>query len=314
MKTAKEINIWQALRLTFGTLAALAVTAISAAELSEETSNAPIQKMTVNGETVHYRMIGEGEPLLMANRFRADMNHWDPIYIDQLAKSRKVILYDRPGVGLNTDMTKSSMDEMADDMIAIMDAFKLEQTDVVGWSLGTSVAMTAAAKHPERFGQMVLIGAIYSGGMQQAYITPDIQGFIDRASKPEPKIEDFVYILFGDTQASKGKGVQSLKRRALWQTPNEPIPVLSEEQWRRHVKAIEGYQGDPDTIERLKAISSPLLFINGDRDHIAPPRIGAEYIQHIKGSQFAVINSSGHNVHGQDPEKIAAMTLEFVNQ
>lgn len=298
------------LRYAAALLGTLLVANVNATEFTNNAANAPIQYMSVEKESIAYRVIGEGEPILFLNRFRGDLNSWDPLFVDNVAKQRKVIMVDYTGVGLSTGIPKDEIGLMAADIIKFLDAIGLEKTDALGWSLGTAVGLTAATQYPERFGKLVMIGTLASGGMKQAYETPDIQEFLKRASKPNPEVEDFVYILFGDTDHSKTQGIAALKRRALWKTPEDGIALIAPDKWQLQAKAIQEYRGG-DTVSGIN-VSAPTLFIAGDRDHVAPPRIAAEWISVVKGAQLMIVPSSGHNAHGQDPDAIAAAVDRFL--
>lgn len=296
--------------LSAALLGSLLVANVYATELSAEITNAPIQYAAVGEQSIAYREIGQGEPILFLNRFRADLNHWDPLFVAKMAEKRRIIMMDYNGVGLSSGTPRNHIGLMADDVIGFMDAVGLQKADALGWSLGTAVGLTAATNYPGRFGKLVMIGTLATGGMKQAYQSADIKEFVKRASKPQPEIEDFLYILFGDTANSKTQGAASLKRRALWETPADEIKFLTPDKWQHHVKAIESYQTG-DNVSDIN-VSAQTLFVAGDRDHIAPPRIAAEWIDVVKGAQLMVVPSSGHNVHGQDPDGMATALNRFL--
>jgi pimeloyl-ACP methyl ester carboxylesterase len=77
----------------------------AAAGVSRSTSSsisAPINFIQVDGLRIAHKVIGNGEPIVFLARFRGTLNDWDPAFVDAVAKSYRVILFDGPGVGLST--------------------------------------------------------------------------------------------------------------------------------------------------------------------------------------------------------------------
>ena len=70
-----------------------------AAQAASATTTAPTLQMDIDGKAIAYRVVGSagGVPLLLLNRFRGTMDHWDPALIDRIATKRKVIMFDQPG-------------------------------------------------------------------------------------------------------------------------------------------------------------------------------------------------------------------------
>src|SRR5271170_7781616 len=61
--------------------------------------SAAIRFIQVDSFKIAYKVIGKGKPIIFLTRFRGTLNDWDPAFVDAVAKSYKVILFDQPGVG-----------------------------------------------------------------------------------------------------------------------------------------------------------------------------------------------------------------------
>ena len=81
-----------------------------------------------NGIEYAYRQVGEGTPaLVLLQHFRGNLDNWDPALVDALASSRRVVAFDNAGVGATTGTTPDTIEEMARDAIAFIEAMSLER-------------------------------------------------------------------------------------------------------------------------------------------------------------------------------------------
>src|SRR5438445_12522523 len=88
-----------------------------------------------------YRDLGEGEvPLVLLQHFRGNLDNWDPALIDALAAERRVIAFDNVGVGATTGRTPNTVEAMAHDAIAFIEAMSFQRVDLLGFSMGSFVA------------------------------------------------------------------------------------------------------------------------------------------------------------------------------
>src|SRR6187455_270975 len=98
-----------------------------------------------NDITYTYRDVGDGEvPLILLQHFRGNLDNWDPALIDALAANRRVVTFDNVGVGATTGRTPSTIEAMARDAIAFLEALDLQQVDLLGFSIGSFVAQEIA--------------------------------------------------------------------------------------------------------------------------------------------------------------------------
>src|SRR5689334_24859173 len=108
----------------------------------EETATDSISRVTAeNGIEYAYRDFGAGDvSLVLLQHFRGSLDNWDPALIDDLAVARRVVTFDNRGVAGTTGMTPNTIEAMAHDAIAFVDAIGLENVDLLGFSIGSFVA------------------------------------------------------------------------------------------------------------------------------------------------------------------------------
>ena len=105
----------------------------------------------------------ESVPLVVLQRFRGNLDNWDPALIDALASKRRVFAFDNTGVGGSTGSTPDNVEQMASDAIAFIDALNLSQVDLLGFSIGSFVAQQIALTRPALVRRLVLASSAPKG-------------------------------------------------------------------------------------------------------------------------------------------------------
>jgi pimeloyl-ACP methyl ester carboxylesterase len=144
----------QSLSLPVLTLAILLmISAVVSAQQKTTTGYAP-----VNGLRMYYEIHGNGEPLVMVHgAFMAISGDWED-WVNELAKSRKVIAIEMQGHGRTADIDRDiTPANVADDVAAMLDYLKITKADVLGYSLGAGAAMQCAIRHPDKVRKVVVI-------------------------------------------------------------------------------------------------------------------------------------------------------------
>ncbi|ASP21239.1 putative aminoacrylate hydrolase RutD [Antarctobacter heliothermus] len=109
-----------------------------------------------DGETLYYEEHGTGRPLMMVAGLGGIGAYWAP-QIAPFSKQFRVILHDHRGTGGSSrSQIKYSVEQMAEDTLALMDALDIEQADFIGHSTGAAIAQVIALDHPDRLGRIIL--------------------------------------------------------------------------------------------------------------------------------------------------------------
>ena len=91
-------------------------------------------------------------PLVLLQHFRGNLDNWDPALVDALAADRRVVTFDNVGVGATTGRTPNTVEAMAHDAIAFLEAMDFQRVDLLGFSLGSFVAQEIALIRPDLLG------------------------------------------------------------------------------------------------------------------------------------------------------------------
>lgn len=109
---------------------------------------------------LYYELHGpeDGAPLILSSGLGGSASYWKP-NIPALAEHFRVIAYDHRGTG-RSDRTLPdtvTVEDFADDMLALMDALGIERTHIVGHAAGGVAGLALAVKAPERLDRMVVV-------------------------------------------------------------------------------------------------------------------------------------------------------------
>lgn len=195
----------------------------------------------VNGLKMYYEIHGSGEPVvLLHGAFMAITGDWNE-FVNELAKTRKVIAVEMQGHGRTADINRDiTYENLSDDVAALLDYLKIERADIVGYSLGAGVAMQCAIRHPEKVRKVVSISA----PMRR-------DGWVKEANDFWPT---FTWEIF------KGTPMETEYKR-LSPTPDKFPDFVN------HIKAtaLKPYDFGAD---KFKATKAPMFFIHGDADGV----------------------------------------------
>jgi pimeloyl-ACP methyl ester carboxylesterase len=281
---------------------------------SSLTVSAPNLFIERNGRRLAYRRFGAGQTILFCNRFRGDLDTWDPAFLDALVGlGFEVIIFDYSGLGLSTGERTYNPLVLAKDVMDLLDTLELPQVVLGGWSIGGLVAQVVFATAPQRLSHLVLLGTNPPGELAKLAE----QLFYDLASKLENDFDDYVQLFFEPASAaSRQAAAESFARLALRQTERS-VPVPGD--WAGSLLTAAGgkprsnFFPAPGILEALKHTSIPMLHIGGDHDISFPVENWYALNQQLPTLQLHTFPQAGHGPHQQYPEASAQYLATFVS-
>jgi pimeloyl-ACP methyl ester carboxylesterase len=144
--------------LTAATLtAALAACSSSPPTRTVSVTSAAAQVAQTALGPVAYRVVGDGPPLVLIMGYAGTMQTWEPQFLDTLALHFRVVIFDNAGIGGTRALPSPlTVDAMANQTSALIDALHLGRADVLGWSMGGMIAQALAVLHPGQVRRLVL--------------------------------------------------------------------------------------------------------------------------------------------------------------
>src|SRR4051794_18504846 len=140
--------------------------------------------VTANGTKLYWEEHGSGDPILLIMGLGASLEAWDRL-APILATRYRTILFDNRGVG-RSDVPPGpySLETMADDAAAVLDAAGVKSAHVIGISMGGMIAQELALRHPSRVRRLIL-GCTSCGGREAVRAEAEVAAALKaRAAMP----------------------------------------------------------------------------------------------------------------------------------
>jgi pimeloyl-ACP methyl ester carboxylesterase len=214
-----------------------------------------------------------------------------------------VLAVDLPGHCRSVGQPPASVEQAADFVIALMDAAGLAKAVLVGHSLGSLIALEAAARAPERVSQLVLVGTAFP-----MKVSPTLLA----ASQSEPmKALEMVNVFSRSTLASPpsamGPGTwvygasMALGRRVLASNPQVNVFYTG-------FAACDRYANGEAAMAQ---VTCPVLFLLGSTDQMTPPKAAQGLIKKALDAQVVML-PGGHQQMNETPEPMLAALRGFL--
>jgi len=267
-------------------------------------------QIAVGPSGVAYRTFGRAgaRPLVLFQRFRGTMDDWDPDLLDRLAAERQVTIFDSLGIGRSEGQTPDSIAGMAQAAGDVIDALGIANADILGWSLGGTVAQQLCLDRPWLVRRAIVAGSS-PGGVADAPKAPDKVWQV--ATKPVNDDEDFLYLFFHDTETSKAAGHAHLGR--LKRRGGPASPPVGPEAIRAQLGAIGAWaMGNGSALPRLGEIPHPIFVANGQFDRMIPAYNSFVMGQRLPNAKLSLYPDSGHAFLFQHAAEFARDALAFL--
>ena len=248
---------------------------------------------------------GSGPPLVLVHGLGYARWGWEPV-VDGLAERFSVVLFDNRGIG-ESDAPRSpyTVAEMAADTLGVLDEAGLEQTHVLGTSLGGMVAQELTLTAPERVERLVL--ACTTPGGPAAYPMPEatVQLMVEAPSlEPATALRRFVEnALARATVVERPELVERILAHRL-AAPQNPAA------WQGQAAAGAAF----DVDGRLGAIACPTLVLHGTADTVVDVRNAQLLGERIPHARVELLPDTGHLFFWEQPERFVASVTAFLTE
>ena len=231
---------------------------------------------------------------------------WNKNFCQNLAKAGyHIIRFDNRDTGKSSGIDYDShpyiLKDMAEDIIAILDHFKIKKAHIIGSSMGGYIAQKLAFYYPSHVATLCLfmtsINSLALRGIKGAGDLPghdlEIMNQISDLYKiPRLTLEDRINTLIQTWQIFNGKKAEF--------SYDEWYPIAQESYKRAKTKnAVKNHRlavsnSIADRTEQLKDIDIPTLIIHGKEDQIIDPQHAYYAQKHIPNSKLVIIDKMGH--------------------
>ena len=231
--------------------------------------------------------------VVLSNSLGATRAMWDP-QVPALAERYRVVSYDTRGHGASpAPAGPYTLDDLVDDVLALLDRVGAERAHVIGLSLGGMTALRLAAREPHRVHRLAVL-------CSSAKTEP--QGFLDRAA------------------AARAEGTASFAPAVVsrWLTPayaaahpdlvarlQAMVSSADDEGYAGCCAAIAAMDQRPD----LGSVTARTLVVSGAEDPALPPEHQRVIADGVPGAAFLSLSPAAHLANLEQPERITAALL-----
>lgn len=253
------------------------------------------------GARVRYDLLGEGPPLLLTHGLLTDGRLWAPL-LPALASRYRVINVDLRGHRGSTAPSPFSLEDLADDCLAILDAEGFERAAIAGLSMGGMTAMRLALRAPERVAALLLLSTSADAERPRERLKYRAMAEIFRVVGSTSLFElPIRRLMFG--------------RTALRERPE--IAALQAQQTREHERtglyhAVRAVMERGSIRDRLRELRCPSLVLVGDEDLTTPISRATRIGRSLPGARVHLLPRTGHLCTLEAPELVAEELLAFL--
>lgn len=270
-----------------------------------------IKTKTVGDIEMAYYTRGSGDPLIMIMGFRGTMAAWDPALLDILEKHFTLILFDNRGIGMSSDTATdhTTIQQMADDTAGLIAALGYKKANILGWSMGSRIAMQLAISHPEVVEHVILCSP--NPGKNEV---PRETNAYAMLTSPKITQEKILSTIFPDTLEGRAAAAGYVERvaKSIFQRTGPDDWNIPPQTVERQVNALKQWYESDAAYNALANVKSPVLVTTGLADVLDPPgnaQIVAHRIPYAWSAYFA---DAGHAFMFQDTKRFAELVLLFV--
>ena len=250
----------------------------------------------------------DGQPMLFAHGFGCDQNMWRYV-VPRFADVYRIVLFDHVGAG-GSDLSAydpqryASLQGYADDVLRICQELELRDVVFVGHSVSAMIGVLAAARSPETFSRLVLIGP------SPRYIDDD--GYVGGFSRQD--IDDLLASL-----DSNYLGWSSAMAPVIMGRPDRPElgAELTESFCRTDPEIARRFAKVTfmsDNRDDLPTVNTPTLVLQCSDDVIAPDSVGAYVRDHMPSAEMVKLKATGHCPNLSAPDETADAIEEFLRR
>ena len=254
-----------------------------------------------DGQRVAYTALGRGpEAVLLAHNLMSRGASFDAVAAG-LAARRRVLAVVLRGHGESVGAPRSfSAQDLADDLLAVLDAEGVARALVVGTSLGATAAMLLALARPERVRGLVLMSATARAASRGDRIKFGALVAVIRALGPGPVLGPILAQLLGASYRAREPAGVAAAAAQLRATARSDL-----------ARSIAAWVARPALAGRLASIAAPTRVVFGAEDTALPRACAEALAAALPDAALQVVAGAGHSVQLERSDAVIELIEDF---
>lgn len=269
------------------------------------TANSEAKTVESGGCRIAYDTRGDGPTVLLIQGVGVHGDGWTP-QTDVLATGFRCLTFDNRGMGRSQPPSPAlTVEQMANDALAILDAEKVDAAHVVGHSLGGLVALRLALEAHPRVKSLTLM-CTFADGKSAAPLTLRMMwlGMRSRVGTRRMRRHGFLRLVTpADALVGADLDAMAARLAPLFGHDLGDLPPVVNAQ----LAAMKKYSAAP----RLGELTGlPTLVLSGAHDPISPPRVSEALANGIPGARHVAFTDASHGLPIQHADRVNALLVE----
>ena len=223
--------------------------------------------------------------------------------VPALAERYRVIRVDNRGAGHTGDVPGApyTVETMAGDCLAVLDAAGVDAAHVVGISMGGLMAQEIALTAPERVLSLCLTAT--HPGIAHAVVNPDAMAMLMKRGEMTPQEAAEASVPYNYAPATSRERIEEdwAVRFPLAATNEGYLAqAMGTSQW--------------DGFDRIPGITTRTLVLHGELDALVPPENGRVIAERIPGAELVLVPDANHVLMTDQPEQVAKVLLDWLDR
>jgi 3-oxoadipate enol-lactonase len=258
---------------------------------------------------IFWRSRGSGpRVLVLINGYSASAIAWPREWLRALSRDARVITLDTRGSGWSRDVeTPFTMQDMAGDIVDVLDDADVDRAVVMGLSMGGMIAQEVALQAPDRVAGLALVA---TRPPTPRFVQPPMASTLSlvRPLLPGETLPVYFERLWSSA-AAPGFAAEhpEVIAELVAQVVERPTPrgLLLQQ-----MRAMSGW----GHAERLGRLALPTLIVHGTADRFALPANGAALAELIPGARLETLDGIGHLVPHEAPDRLRELLLALIDE
>jgi 3-oxoadipate enol-lactonase len=256
----------------------------------------------INGVRLHWREAGAGDPAILIHGFPFRSTMWAPQF-EAVPAGWRFIAPDLRGFGESERGDAAlSIDQFADDIVALLDHLAIDQAVICGLSMGGYVALSLATRYPDRVRALVLIATRASADTAEAAEARHKLAHEVLAKGSQPVVDSMLPKLIS--------GASRIKQPQLATFVGNMMKTTAPETLAGSLVAMAARNDYRDDLSRINAST---LVVWGDQDEIIPREEMDLIARMVRGAKYEIVTNAGHLPNLEAPDVFNQVLYNFLN-
>ena len=250
---------------------------------------------------IEYSETGRGHAVVFVSGLSGVGRSWQP-QLTAFGTRYRVVTYDQRGTGGSDQLQRHfSVDQMAAELIGLMDALGIERAHVVGQSTGGAIAQTLAIEYPQRVRAAVMFSTwTHCDPWFRRLFEARRRMYLECGAELHQMFHP-LFLYAPDYVNAHDAEIEDERRRSTAAAPPVEISVA-------RIDAIIRFDRRAD----LGRIRAPTLIMAAENDYITPSYFARSLHTAIQGSKLRLFDGGGHSLSKTRPEEFNRIALEFL--